>query len=69
VAGGGLKGGQVIGGSSADGSDIKSRPVTIADLFCTLCQSLKINPRKENVGTLGRPIKIVDGGAAVKELI
>jgi hypothetical protein len=68
LAGGGIKGGQVIGRTSDDGSDVKERPVTVADLFCTFCQALKINPRKENIGTLGRPIKIVDGGAPVKEL-
>jgi hypothetical protein len=68
LAGGGIRGGQAIGATSADGTDVKERPVTVADLFCTFCQALKINPRKENIGTLGRPIKIVDGGAPVKEL-
>jgi hypothetical protein len=68
LAGGGVKGGQVIGKTSDDGTDVKERPVTVADLFCTFCQALKINPRKENIGTLGRPMKIVDGGAPVKEL-
>lgn len=68
IAGGGVQGGQVIGASSADGTDVKSRPVTVPDLFCSFCQALKINPRKENIGPLERPIKIVDGGAAVKEL-
>ena len=28
----------------------------------------KINPRKENQATLGRPVKIVDGGSPVMEL-
>ncbi|HMF12203.1 MAG TPA: DUF1501 domain-containing protein [Gemmataceae bacterium] len=68
LAGGGVKGGQVIGATSADGMDVKERPVKVADLFCTFCQALKINPRKENVSSLGRPIKIVDGGQMVKEL-
>lgn len=68
LAGGGVQGGQVIGASSADGTDVKLRPVTVPDLFCSFCQSLKINPRKENIGPLERPIKIVDGGTAVKEL-
>jgi hypothetical protein len=68
LAGGGIKGGRVIGGTSPDGTDVKDRPVTVADLFCTFCHALKTNPRKENIGTLGRPIKIVDGGAPVKEL-
>jgi uncharacterized protein (DUF1501 family) len=68
LAGGGIRGGQVIGGTSADGSEVKSRPVSVPDLFCTFCQSLGINPRKENMSGLGRPIKIVDGGNPVKEL-
>ena len=68
LAGGGVRGGQVVGATSADGSEVKSRPVTVPDLFTTFCQSLGINPRKENHGPLDRPIKIVDGGQPVKEL-
>lgn len=68
LAGGGIRGGRVIGASSPDGTDIKSRPVTVPDLFCTFCHALKINPRKENIGPLERPIKIVDGGSPVQEL-
>ncbi len=68
LAGGGIKGGRVIGRTSDEGTEVKERPVSVADLFCTFCQALKINPRKENIGSLGRPIKLVDGGAAVKEL-
>jgi hypothetical protein len=68
LAGGGVRGGQVIGSSSGDGTDVKSRPVTVPDLFCSFCQALKINPRKQNIGPLERPLKIVDGGDAVKEL-
>jgi uncharacterized protein (DUF1501 family) len=69
LAGGGIKGGKVIGRTSEDGMEVKERPVSVADLFCTFCQALKINPRKENMSSLGRPIKIVDGGQAVKELL
>jgi len=68
LAGGGIKGGQVLGASSADGTSVKERPVTVPDLFCTFCQALNINPRKENLSTEGRPLKIVEGGKAVKEL-
>lgn len=68
LAGGGIKGGQVIGSTSADGRDVKDRPVTVNDLFCSFYQALKINPKKENMSGVGRPIKIVDGGTAVKEL-
>lgn len=68
LAGGGIKGGQVIGSTSADGRDVKDRPVQVTDLFCSFYQALKINPKKENMSGVGRPIKIVDGGTAVKEL-
>jgi hypothetical protein len=68
MAGGGVRGGQVIGSTSTDGTTVSDRPVTVPDLFCSFYQALKINPRKENMSSLGRPIKIVDGGKAVQEL-
>jgi hypothetical protein len=68
LAGGGIQGGRVIGATSADGTTVTDRPVAVADLFCTFCQALGINPRKENRTPQGRPIKIVDGGKPVKEL-
>lgn len=69
LAGGGIRGGKVIGATAADGLSIKDQPVTVPDLFCTFCESLKINARKENSGPLDRPIKIVDGGSPIKELL
>lgn len=68
VAGGGVKGGQVIGSSTDDGSAVKDRPVSVTDLFSSICHSLKVDPKKENMSPLGRPMKIVDGGKVVDEL-
>ena len=68
LAGGGIKGGQVIGASSADGTEVKDRPVAVNDLLTSFCHALKIDPRKENMSSVGRPIKIVDGGKPVTEL-
>ena len=68
LAGAGIKGGKVIGATGADGADVKDRPVSVPDLFCSFYQALKINPRKENMSGLGRPIKLMDKGTAVKEL-
>src|SRR5262245_60358413 len=45
LAGGGVRGGRVIGATSSSGSDVTQRPVGVADLFCTFCQALGINPR------------------------
>jgi hypothetical protein len=68
LAGGGVKGGRVIGATSANGSVVTARPVTVADFFCTLCHALHIDPGKENDTPIGRPVKIVEGGAPVREL-
>jgi hypothetical protein len=68
LAGAGIRGGQVIGATSDGGNDIMRRPVQVADLFCTFCQALHIDPRKENTTPIGRPIRLVDGGQAVREL-
>jgi arylsulfatase A-like enzyme len=69
VAGGGIRGGQVIGETDAAGIEVVSRPVGIHDLFQTVCKSMKIDPAKENMSPIGRPIKIVDGGKPIQELI
>jgi len=68
VAGGGVRGGQVIGATNGDGTDVAKRPVSVNDLFCSFYRSLGIDPQKENVATMGRPLKIVDGGKPVQEL-
>jgi uncharacterized protein (DUF1501 family) len=68
LAGGGIKGGRVIGRTNNEGTDVVARPVSVPDLFCTIYQALKINPRKENLSPLGRPIKLIDKGEPVKEL-
>jgi hypothetical protein len=68
LAGGGVRGGQVIGASTDDGTAVKSDPVSVPDLFSTICKSLKVDPQKENVSPIGRPLKIVDGGKPVAKL-
>jgi len=68
LAGGGIKGGQVIGSTSTDGTSIEDRPVEVADLLRSVCQALHVNPDFENISPLGRPMKVVDGGEAVSEL-
>jgi uncharacterized protein (DUF1501 family) len=69
IAGGGIKGGQVIGASTKDGLAVDKNPVTVPDLFTTICKSLQVDPRKENMSPIGRPLKIVDGGQVVEKLL
>lgn len=68
IAGCGIKGGQVIGASTKDGSAVDHDAVTVHDLFASICQALDVDPAHENISPLGRPIKIVDGGKPVSKL-
>lgn len=68
LAGGGVKGGQVIGKTDAGGDEITDRPVGVTDLLRTICHSLKIDADHEHMSTIGRPIKVVDGGEVVSEV-
>jgi hypothetical protein len=68
LSGCGVKGGRVIGATDKLGTEVVDRPVLVPDLFCTFCEALGINPRRENQSNVGRPIKIVEDGEAVKEV-
>ena len=68
LAGGGIRGGQVIGATSDDGEQVLERPVSVPDLFATLCFALGINFNEENYSRAGRPIRVVDEGVVVEEL-
>jgi hypothetical protein len=67
LAGGGMKGGQVIGRTDRGGTTVEDRPVAVPDLFRTFCQALSIDGDHANMSAIGRPIKIVDGGEPVME--
>ena len=69
MAGGGIKGGQVIGSTSRDGLKVMNRPITVPDLFATACHTMKIDHEKENYTSTGRPIPIVNHGKPIRELI
>src|SRR5262245_9385518 len=70
LAGGGIKGGQVIGDTGPDGAAIKERPVAVAEFLATICEALGIDHQKQNVSNVGRPIRIVAPGAqAVREAL
>ena len=63
-----MRGGRVIGRTDAGGVNVEDRPVSATDLFRTFYKSLGIDADRENMSSIGRPIKIVDGGQAVEEL-
>jgi hypothetical protein len=60
LGGGGIKGGQVIGKTSADGQEVLERPVNVDDFLATVAHALGIDVRKQNPSNVGRPIRIVE---------
>jgi uncharacterized protein (DUF1501 family) len=70
LGGGGIKGGEVVGRTSKDGMTVEERPTSVPDLLATICLALGINPEKQNMSNVNRPIRIVDQSAKpVKEVL
>jgi hypothetical protein len=66
--GAGVRTGQVIGSTDKQGGYVTRRPVSPADVACTVYEALGIDPRKQLRTPDGRPIEILDQGTTVKEL-
>jgi uncharacterized protein (DUF1501 family) len=60
LAGGGIKGGQVIGDTGVDGLTVKDRPIAVPDLLATVCKAVGVDPMGQNMSDVGRPIRFVD---------
>jgi hypothetical protein len=63
LAGGGIKGGQVIGATDGDAATVKDRPVTARDFMATICKVLGIEYTRTIDTPGGRPVKVVEKGA------
>jgi hypothetical protein len=70
LAGGGIKGGQVVGKTSKDGTTVEERPVAVSDLLATVGLALGIEIDKQNQSNVGRPIRLVEPTARpIKEVL
>jgi hypothetical protein len=63
LAGGGIKGGQVVGKTDNMGSAVTDRPITARDFMATICKTLGIDHEKTIDTPGGRPVKVVEKGA------
>ena len=68
LAGGGIKGGQVIGESDAKGEGPKEKAITPDDVAATFYHTLGIDHAKEYRTPSGRPVMIVRYGKVMSEL-
>jgi hypothetical protein len=76
VAGGGFKGGQVVGASNATGEEVKDRPVYPADLLGSMYELMGIDgraklphPQGEVVRVLPTPDEGVKSGGLLREIM
>ena len=69
MAGGGVKGGTIVGASDEDGMDPAERPVRVFDLHASICHALGIDIAKELYTHDGRPMRIIrKGGEPIREM-
>jgi hypothetical protein len=62
LAGGGLRTGQVVGATDPTGdSRTPSNPIRVQDLHATIMKALGVDPSKEIVTPVGRPLSLSDG--------
>lgn len=68
-AGGGVKGGQLVGKSDATGSTPAERPVSVEDISTSIYSALGIDPNTTYTTATGRPIRVYPPeGTPIKEL-
>lgn len=67
LAGGGIRGGQVIGKSSANGTEPDGKGYSPDDVAATFYHALGIDHQKEYHTNIGRPITIVRDGVVIPE--
>lgn len=68
LAGGGLRMGQVIGQTSANGEVPLNRPVSPADVLVMMYRHLGIELSRQTINRAGRPIHLLPDGAPIPEL-
>jgi hypothetical protein len=70
LAGGGIKGGQAYGKTGPDGMAVTENAVSVPNFMATICKALGLDPTKQNMSNVGRPIRLADAGAKpIKEVL
>jgi hypothetical protein len=69
LAGGGMKRGLVYGASDPTGGEPETDPLTVENFAATIYHQMGIQPDKELIAPGNRPVRIVNGGEVVRELV
>lgn len=68
-SGAGIRGGTVYGASDAQAAYVKDKPVSTADVCCTIYQCLGIDPNLSVPDQTGRPVHISHGGQPIWDVL
>ncbi len=68
-AGAGVPGGQVVGQTDSQGAYVTRRPISPADVACTIYNAVGVNPHGWLQHPEGRPVEILDRGENIRELL
>jgi hypothetical protein len=63
LAGGGIRGGQAYGKTSPDGMTVADKMVSVPNFMATIVKGLGLDPLKQNMSNVGRPIRLADAGS------
>lgn len=69
MAGGGVKGGRIVGSTNAKGEVPKDRPLEPCDLHATIYHVLGVDPGTNFLNHAGRPVPAIDRGEVIRELL
>jgi hypothetical protein len=71
MAGGGMRGGQVVGRTDQTAAAVTERPISVVDFMATICRILGIDYTRNNLSPDGRPVRIVEDRnvAIIRELL
>ncbi|HVX11608.1 MAG TPA: DUF1501 domain-containing protein [Pirellulales bacterium] len=70
LAGAGVRGGRVVGATSKDGIAVESTPTRTSDLMATVFKSVGLDPMKQNMSNVSRPIRLANPeGKPIEELL
>jgi hypothetical protein len=71
LGGGGIRGGQVYGRTSADGTKVEEgRAIGVADFMATVAGAIGLDGTRQNLSNVGRPIRLVEPTATpIREVL
>jgi uncharacterized protein (DUF1501 family) len=69
MGGGGVRGGRIVGSTTAKGETPKDRPLEPRDIHATIYHVLGVDPTVSFLNHAGRPVPAIDHGEVIEELI